>query len=1346
MACNQNTCSDYTPDCSESGQSYTGVTMTKEIWPGRDTSRITVPSWARDRVMYSYEDRCEYPGFITGGLGLFAGFNFGDVDNTGVNSGKCFKNLAGSSNWWDSSCGTRTSGRGDSFPALKYRYWDFYPSEISFEPNYSDSWWYYLYDTSQHAVGKPCYALCYYEFAFGAGGGGDTSSLIIARENHYDCDSSPDETYIKYECEDGKITDYADEDPYPLIWTAGTKRQGIAFRYTGTELTADIEMMGIGTYNITDASDYSGVWFKVFDKTTGHVTITNTTYSKGFGLYTEPGSGEGLFNEAATSKTRQTVTAQIEGTSITLNCTIKPVKGKRDGVTPDSEIRINSISGYSGELPIVGQEYILKFPNYKKRRNPYATTAVAKVRFSNITAANQVANAPIGFRLAEAKNYDSYRGGTLDASPYKTAWNGGEGIAYQSAQGNAVWSSPGTVVYKDFDIPKGTKIRMRLESRWNTDTQTYNTLWKVDKVVEYGKNYNAGDGVNFVNQEVYYLYYPSADATNKISIGLMISQTDNVSRSIIGKYVNNTHTVNGWTFDNVRHTEDDFNMHFATIKGGSAAFTKDGLYTCSNGAQIKVVAGWGIKDRAIIMGYYEFLNKEIEYAIGVPTPGVPFDPELVKPECEAKIVNGRLDSVKVIKPGYGLSNPNIEAIRLIVDAPPTLYDHDKYSLLIRNGANVLDAISQSKGIGEIAEVKPIISDGQLISVRVIKGGSGYSSTNPPKIKVPYVAKKVTEIVKEGQTVDKGEADNKILFEDSPIYQKIKNTPYSDVQVTNVDNGKPYVSGSKPSSGYSWNTHTTVQTEIHKEKSYTFNRPDVEQLKLSTSKRTVILEKTGVEKTFVDQFKPIGKGRTSPNSLLQEQIDLKTKSIQPPDVITNARKDIEGTTTVTSSSTNSLVSLSAEQASVVDSTPINLSVQDYGDNRKIENPDFDESSKSYINQVNSAKNIKVSNYSSEYYPTEIKSFHKNVFNNQKTTYVDATPDRTAGNQFGTAVLGLSSINITQASGSTPKTPTENYDTFSKALDENDANSYNNLTELHERDNIENRTKQFSNSELRVVQGSFFSLPCASSTEKYLIRRYCPDPRQHTFITVRLGVYIQPNELDTEVGRCLQCVKNMTSVQAVKSQMGSGFTWADAFCNTQATPGGVVTYTKSGTASAGTGSYNVSPTGGSGSGLKVLVSKSGGVYTVNISSAGSGYAVGNLLTVPGASLGGSTPGNNLSITVSTVSTTATMFPWWTSGGGGTGYSNYSLVQSYYGMYIYEGIHSWEIYGNLEILHDLSGEAKTFSNAIDSYGNPYDFMCGRYYGDLQEDYKYDYTSASESYDPDAPNPISNPTPDNG
>lgn len=124
-------------------------------------------------------------------------------------------------------------------------------------------------------------------------------------------------------------------------------------------------------------------------------------------------------------------------------------------------------------------------------------------------------------------------------------------------------------------------------------------------------------------------------------------------------------------------------------------------------------------------------------------------------------------------------------------------------------------------------------------------------------------------------------------------------------------------------------------------------------------------------------------------------------------------------------------------------------------------------------------------------------------------------------------------------------------------------------------------------------------------------------------------------------CLDCFGTYTntpcdSVGCLSTNYGKCITYSGLplACGT----GAISTVSKAGLALSPTvvTEYTVSPTGGSGSGASVKVTRTPGsnAYTVTLLNGGSGYTVGNFLTVLGTSLGGATPANDLTLQVTTL----------------------------------------------------------------------------------------------------------------
>ena len=86
-----------------------------------------------------------------------------------------------------------------------------------------------------------------------------------------------------------------------------------------------------------------------------------------------------------------------------------------------------------------------------------------------------------------------------------------------------------------------------------------------------------------------------------------------------------------------------------------------------------------------------------------------------------------------------------------------------------------------------------------------------------------------------------------------------------------------------------------------------------------------------------------------------------------------------------------------------------------------------------------------------------------------------------------------------------------------------------------------------------------------------------------------------------------------------------------------------------------------TAGAGTGAKFDVTKTNGVYTTVIETAnlGTGYAVGDTITIPGASLGGTTGVNNDIITVGSIGTNGAIKTFGSVGAGAIGNGTINTV---------------------------------------------------------------------------------------
>jgi hypothetical protein len=1430
MPCNQDTCSQYSPQ----NDPEIGIQMERGIYPyPAGTRRINAPSWDRDRIMYDFEDVCSAvvpssrysTSSVTSETGVSTGYGFNSINNAGDNNGKLYSPLS-TGNWWETyracQATTLTTYPAYSGSVERTRYWNHYPTEISFEPIFSDTWFYYLFDTLNGVTGTPCAAYCFtvtYLYAAATGGGksgggtdGYVSYVYNVTKTPYECPCTPDESYIRYTLEDGLTNPAYNQDPYPTFWTIGTKRNAIAFKYaTKTAVPGSLVSGAILRFRPPSSSEtnviykYGSkpfVWIGpqskpffsiaelplaqgqpisaftqsklVFRSYTTNVTCSNgmglnitiegRTGGKGTNTYAENGFLYLKVNSITSLPTggwpasATTVSLQVQSPDfgshapIFGDIIIEPVNtgrylpGKRMGVPRDFAFRESKFIGglYAVTNPLAGQ-WSSWFNSYAvwtndKQRNlvgremtivnrklpvsagtytlehgidnygtiqikswgvqredgeqvlsdndedriiaggafnaatPASTTfTVTKSGYINLIC--KIGNAgtdtswttnPGGYAVVIKKDSqivwttrdaitgenggDCYRGMTLSEAKWVDAWDGNNGIPFRSSGpiSGRCWKSNNVVVYKDYQIPGGLLLRVKLQSEWNSDENRYNTIWKIVNVLKNGEDYQPGNGVDWIDQQKFTMFYPTTDDPERISITILISETVDSGDALPDdlKRISTGMTVGGWSISDVRESNDELNLHFAEIRGGTTDFVKDATYTVSNGQNIIVKAGWGIKDRACLIGLYEFRKKEIEYGVGVPTPGVPFSPELIKPKCAAQIENGRVVGIQIVSRGRGLNNRNIETPTLVVEPPPTYFNHDLYNELLNQGVTVEKAKNRCKGTGKVAKLKPVFRNGRLFSVEVIDGGSGYSSTNPPNVFVPYIAKNETNIVRPQQNQNEIELGSKQVFEKSPIFQNFAKTNY-DKATYSIDptTGSASITGSVKASGYNWNEYTKQTEQAHKEVSFNTKKVDIETMTFSDTQRTARYEDRGIDKKFIQSFKPGGSARNNSNVNL---IKSKTsdKIIPPnPSLISEKQSNI----------INSYVSQ-------VDKSDDKYQISPYSEPTTLgptalsNSTNVDSSAKDAYKQFSDSSTTSKVTLS---LPSEAEG---NVtYTRQFRTFTEQMGAGTPYALDTSAYKNTQQIIVRKDSGKYIKTIPTILDYQEKTLSDT-------LDEMWQRDLETNRIGTWNNTEMRVTKQSFFNLPCRSDSEIYLMRRFCPDPRPWTTISIRLGVIKNmPDPNNPELTVCKKCLQDQPALVTLRNSLRSQFgdnnlDVEDAYCVQFY---GFPTY-----------AWYDQDGGGLGDGYNNTT------YAVPFGE--SGFAAGNYFAKSGSL---------------------------------RSFTGYQQSDTEYP----DGCRSYEINGRLLIYHSLTNETNLWARAVSSYGNPYDFICNREYGDEGEEEIY-------------------------
>lgn len=186
-------------------------------------------------------------------------------------------------------------------------------------------------------------------------------------------------------------------------------------------------------------------------------------------------------------------------------------------------------------------------------------------------------------------------------------------------------------------------------------------------------------------------------------------------------------TINGHTIIATRHSDiDNFPYHIVYLDESGSNFTKDTQYTSSRNHVITVVAGYGIVDRVFFGGFYEFMEKSVQYtvhSIDEDSPDV-FN-TIRQPDVTVNLSNGTVSGVTITDGGAGFDQLS-ETPRLSITHP-------------------------NRETARPARVEGVFSGGVLTSVSIIDPGSGYTDSNPPQMWVRNVYREDDTVTFEGMS-------------------------------------------------------------------------------------------------------------------------------------------------------------------------------------------------------------------------------------------------------------------------------------------------------------------------------------------------------------------------------------------------------------------------------------------------------------------------------------------------------------------------------------------------------------------------------------------------------------------
>ena len=306
---------------------------------------------------------------------------------------------------------------------------------------------------------------------------------------------------------------------------------------------------------------------------------------------------------------------------------------------------------------------------------------------------------------------------SYDGVTYTDVWDETnlQGAAYESTQNP--WQS-GDENFDDFEIydfsDGSTRtnfiIKVRLAPIYDdsgASTVFTGTRWTITELLNNGTGYQVGD--------VFTMSYTHTHPDNS-----QTTLTMNLRVKTVGQITNTTNqtgfdvlrvgdTLNGHLITRAFHTEvGEFPYHIVYLDGNGLDFTKETQYTSDRNHVVTAKAGYGIKDRAILIGLYEFLDKSLQFSTADINKNAPevFN-SIVQPSALVTITNGAVTDLSF--------NGNIISFDL---------NYIENNLKDSYSAATNVSLTGGNGSGAVVDIE-VGDDGRISALIVVNAGQDY---------------------------------------------------------------------------------------------------------------------------------------------------------------------------------------------------------------------------------------------------------------------------------------------------------------------------------------------------------------------------------------------------------------------------------------------------------------------------------------------------------------------------------------------------------------------------------------------------------------------------------------------
>jgi len=375
-----------------------------------------------------------------------------------------------------------------------------------------------------------------------------------------------------------------------------------------------------------------------------------------------------------------------------------------------------------------------------------------KIAFSYDQFATTVPNGVTDFELS------------FDGVTYADGWNANtlEGIDYTSSQNPWTYQDAGNSDFEIFDINDGAnaadfRVKFRIESLFDdsaappeSNTVMLGTKWVCTEILNNGTGFTVG--------QVFPLSTTVAlqgGGTVTMTINLKVTAvgpSTTLSGGDVTDIMRKGDKINGHTITRTFHTEvGQFPYHIVYVDGSGSNFTKDTQYTSDRNHVITVKAGFGIADRAIMIGLYEFLDKSLQYVTGDVNQNAPdiFNSVIYPSAWISLNENGGITDINISGGVYKFNTGNMDDLNPTAQLTGYATDED-----IATTGGTGSGLTVDIEVGAMLDDTSNVLVDRISSVTVNQPGTGYTVGDKITISGGAAKIQVKEVTNGGANLDK----------------------------------------------------------------------------------------------------------------------------------------------------------------------------------------------------------------------------------------------------------------------------------------------------------------------------------------------------------------------------------------------------------------------------------------------------------------------------------------------------------------------------------------------------------------------------------------------------------------